>query len=71
MVMGIILFMGKAGAHLNLAVSIAFALRRDFPMAASAGLRHDPVLFLRTCAHLYPGDLRAVADARISSALRS
>ncbi len=32
MVMGIIMFMGKvSGAHLNAAVSIAFALRRDFP----------------------------------------
>jgi aquaporin Z len=38
MVMGIILFMGKiSGAHLNPAVSIAFALRRDFPWARVPG----------------------------------
>ena len=36
MVMAIILFMGKvSGAHLNPAVSIAFALRGDFPGAVS------------------------------------
>ena len=38
MVMAIILFMGKvSGAHLNPAVSIAFALRRDFPWARVPG----------------------------------
>ena len=38
MVMAIILFMGKvSGAHLNPAVSIAFALRGDFPWARVPG----------------------------------
>jgi aquaporin Z len=38
MVLGIILFMGKiSGAHLNPAVSIAFALRGDFPWARVPG----------------------------------
>jgi aquaporin Z len=38
MVMGVILFMGRiSGAHLNPAVSIAFALRRDFPWARVPG----------------------------------
>jgi aquaporin Z len=38
MVMAIILFMGKvSGAHLNPAVSIAFALRRDFPWSRVPG----------------------------------
>lgn len=38
MVMGIILFMGKvSGAHLNPAVSMAFALRGDFPWSRVPG----------------------------------
>src|SRR4051812_21346469 len=38
MVMGIILFMGKvSGAHLNPAVSVAFALRGDFPWSRVPG----------------------------------
>ncbi len=37
-VMAVILFMGRvSGAHLNPAVSIAFALRRDFPWARVPG----------------------------------
>lgn len=38
MVMAIIMFMGKvSGAHLNPAVSIAFAIRRDFPWSRVPG----------------------------------
>jgi hypothetical protein len=33
--------------------------------AAAAALGHDPAVFLRTYAHLYPGDLKAVADAMV------
>src|SRR5438552_16927634 len=44
-VMAIILFMGKiSGAHLNPAVSIAFALRRDFPWARVPGYIVVPLL---------------------------
>ena len=31
--------------------------------AAAASLGHNPAIFLRTYAHLYPGGLGAVADA--------
>jgi integrase len=30
---------------------------------AAASLGHDPAIYLRTYAHLYPGDLRSAADA--------
>ncbi len=38
--------------------------QRGVPVTtAAAALGHDPAIFLRTYAHLYPGDLRAAADA--------
>ena len=38
--------------------------QRGVPVsAAAAALGHDPSIFPRTYAQLYPGDLRAVADA--------
>ena len=43
MVMGIILFMGKvSGAHLNPAVSLAFAARQRFPVETGARVHHRP-----------------------------
>jgi aquaporin Z len=45
MVLGVILFMGKiSGAHLNPAVSIAFALRRDFPWRRVPGYIVVPLI---------------------------
>lgn len=62
MVMAIILFMGKvSGAHLNPAVSIAFALRRDFPWQRVPGYIVTQLvgatlamLFLRGVIHAPP-----------------
>jgi aquaporin Z len=59
-VMAIILFMGKvSGAHLNPAVSIAFALRRDFPWQRVPGYIVAQLigailaaLFLRSVVHV-------------------
>jgi len=43
MVLAVIVFMGKiSGDHLNPAVSVGFALRGDFPLAASARLCGGP-----------------------------
>ena len=36
---------------------------------AAASLGHDPAIYLRTYAHLYPGDLRSAADAMDSARL--
>jgi len=38
--------------------------RQGVPVTVAAtSLGHDPAIFLRTYAHLYPGDLKAVANA--------
>ena len=36
---------------------------------AAASLGHDPAIYLRTYAHLYPGDLRSAGDAMDSARL--
>jgi aquaporin Z len=63
MVMGIILFMGKvSGAHLNPAVSLAFALRGDFPWRRVPGYIVVQLIGA-TLAALF---LRAVIDVSAS-----
>jgi aquaporin Z len=62
-VMAIILFMGRvSGAHLNPAVSIAFALRRDFPWRRVPGY----ILVQLAGATLAALFLRAVIDVSAS-----
>jgi aquaporin Z len=63
MVLGVILFMGKvSGAHLNPAVSIAFALRRDFPWQRVPGY----ILVQLAGAALAAWFLQAVVDVSAS-----
>ena len=64
MVMGVILFMGKiSGAHLNPAVSIAFALRRDFPWQRVPGYI---VVQLAGATRPRPGSCRPSSTCRPS-----
>jgi len=78
MVMGVILFMGKvSGAHLNPAVSIAFALRRDFPWLRVPGyivvqligatlaalFLHEVINVSATYGSNYPAASYSAADA--------
>lgn len=84
MVMAVILFMGKvSGAHLNPAVSVAFALRRDFPwrrvpayaVAQLAGASLA-ALFLQAVVHVsakygsnYPAASSSALDAFLMEAV--
>jgi hypothetical protein len=53
-----------ATPYVLLHTAASLMAQRGVPVsAAAAALGHDPAIFLRTYAHLYPGDLRAVADA--------
>jgi aquaporin Z len=64
MVLAIILFMGKvSGAHLNPAVSIAFALRRDFPWLRVPGY----IVIQLVGASLAAWFLQAVIDVSASN----
>jgi aquaporin Z len=64
MVLAIILFMGKvSGAHLNPAVSIAFALRRDFPWLRVPGY----IVIQLIGASLAAWFLQAVIDVSASN----
>jgi aquaporin Z len=84
MVMATILFMGKiSGAHLNPAVSIAFALRRDFPwrrvpgyIAAQLVGATLAALFLHAVVHVstsfganYPAAEHSAVDAMLMEAV--
>ena len=53
-----------ATPYMLLHTAASLMAQRGGPVsAASAALGHDPAIFLRTYAHLYPGDVAAVADA--------
>jgi aquaporin Z len=62
MVMGIIMFMGKvSGAHLNPAVSVAFALRGDFPWRRVPGYLVVQVIGATLAALLLQGIIKVSA----------
>jgi aquaporin Z len=64
-VMAIILFMGKvSGAHLNPAVSIAFALRGDFPWRRVPGYIAVQAVAIAYVLRGSGGDRNAVAAAK-------
>ena len=64
--MAIILFMGKvSGAHLNPAVSIAFALRRDFPWWRVPGYIVVQLARRRARGVVPPGRRPRVGDVRL------
>ena len=66
MVMAIILFMGKvSGAHLNPAVSVAFALRGDFPWRRVPGYIVVQLGGATLAALVPPGRHRRVGDVRV------
>ena len=65
MVMAIILFMGKvSGAHLNPAVSLAFALRGDFQWASCSGLHRCATRWRSFGCLVSPGGNTRVGDFR-------
>ena len=66
MVMGIILFMGKvSGAHLNPAVSMAFAVRGDFPWRRVPGYIDHPADRRRAGRAVPPRGDPGVSEVRV------
>lgn len=60
--------LGTHGRHLGppyiLRTAASLLAQQGVPVtAAAASLGHDPAIYLRSYARLFPGDLRAVAEA--------